>query len=1534
MLISAVFILFIIPLSSVQGTLSERKNSTTKSTDHTISSNVPKLVTALLNTKNKNQTHATSSTPSSVNQTLPLTANPAVDVDKKHAPSKNTSKSKAHTSSHDVSKPLTTSLNKKVKMQTLHASKTISVNQTLLSTSKPAVDGEQKHEKKNKTTANIVSLHFSKPVTTLLKTKIKNQTNLAPLTIRNVNQTLSSFLKPAVDGDQKHAPSSENKKNTTKSTANTTNASKPIAILLNQLKNQTQSDSSKTTNVSQTLPSSPKPSIDDYQKQLTSSKKKITTKSTSKTSLNVLKPGPVLNTKVKNQTPTVSSKTTTVSQTLSSTATPAVDDDQKHDPTSEKRNTTKSTTKTSPNVSKPGPVLNTKVKNHTLTDSSKTTTVSQTLSSTTTPAVDDDHKHDPTSEKRNTTKSTTKTSPNSSKTISDNQTPPSSSKPTVDGDQKHMPSLQGASSEKKNTTTKSTPNNATFDVSKPLLNTKTTKQSHATSSKSKVNQTIPSSTKPAVVDVHRPPKDKPAVSSPIKVVITEGCVQKEAQTDSSNKTKTQETELSLKPGSPLVMTHHIKLVPGTCTGGCETEMTALRDRVEFLEKEMSTLKKMCIRCSEEQCPKNCSGQGKCEGGKCVCHQGFSGPDCSGTTCPSNCNKKGKCVKGKCVCQTGYTGPGCSKGTDKITVTVETVTMKMPTMNNTVRPNVTSVMAKPDKTLFVKRTDTKDIKAKPSPTASTIKTNVVKVQSNTTRSEKVILTVGKALLKHKEGSRQQQATKGKTTVIKMNLDKQPQTDLKLKTEENKESTDRSTSKKNKDLKDQPVSQNVTQSTGKKINGTSKVLVNLVKDTKRASNGTTKATTKTVDEGKVNKPNGTSTEKDKKPSKGNITTVLKVEKTSDKHANWTSIESKPHVKQFNRTSSRSSVIGSVEVHNITSTGFIMSWEAPLDIFKNFTVTRREIRPGNDVEDLEKIQDGAMKVTNSGATAEDIAGVQSLSATKIHGSKLDGRSVKKFSHFLPGTARSYHFKGLQPQTQYSVSLFGSGPGVRSKIHRLTLYTGPEPPSDLIFSNITETALTVSWMKPKSIVAEFKVTYTNTVTGESGSMSVDSQLSHVLLSKLSAGTTYDITVRSLLETLESEPITASVTTVPDSPTELKVMNITDTKALLAWKPSQAKVDSYILSYGSTKSPNVTVTVTLSGSTVGHQLRGLQRSSLHTVKITSQVNRLQSRPISTTFTTGSGVKLQVVTPYEVTFHSAVISWKAPRVVFKSYRLTYQPTEEVKEVILNPSVTQYELTGLIAFTNYTVKIEGERDGQYLDFVSAEFTTAPLPYPYPTDCSEVQMNGVKDSGEVEIYPEGKDGEPVWVYCDMETDEGGWTVFQRRMDGSTDFFRNWRDYSKGFGLLSGEFWLGNAVLHTLTSLAPMSLRIDLRSGNETAYAYYDNFNISSEADHYAIELSGYSGTAGDSMRYHNGRPFSTKDKDPDILSIHCAKAYMGGWWYKNCYKANLNGLYGSFSDNKGVVWIDWKGKDASLPFTEMKLRPSYLSQRTLTTTANQG
>lgn len=49
-------------------------------------------------------------------------------------------------------------------------------------------------------------------------------------------------------------------------------------------------------------------------------------------------------------------------------------------------------------------------------------------------------------------------------------------------------------------------------------------------------------------------------------------------------------------------------------------------------------------------------------------------------------------------------------------------------------------------------------------------------------------------------------------------------------------------------------------------------------------------------------------------------------------------------------------------------------------------------------------------------------------------------------------------------------------------------------------------------------------------------------------------------------------------------------------------------------------------------------------------------------------------------------------------------------------------------------------------------------------------------------------------------------------------------------------------------------------------------------------------GDSLSYHQGRPFSTEDRDNDVAVTNCAMSYKGAWWYKNCHRTNLNGKYG--------------------------------------------
>jgi len=84
--------------------------------------------------------------------------------------------------------------------------------------------------------------------------------------------------------------------------------------------------------------------------------------------------------------------------------------------------------------------------------------------------------------------------------------------------------------------------------------------------------------------------------------------------------------------------------------------------------------------------------------------------------------------------------------------------------------------------------------------------------------------------------------------------------------------------------------------------------------------------------------------------------------------------------------------------------------------------------------------------------------------------------------------------------------------------------------------------------------------------------------------------------------------------------------------------------------------------------------------------------------------------------------------------------------------------------------------------------------------------------------------------------------------------------------------------------------------------------------------HAGTAGDSLGYHRGMAFTTKDRDNDKYASSCALLDKGAWWYNSCYKSNLNGLYLPGSTNyEGMTWIHWKKKNYSVKRSEMKIRP---------------
>ncbi|XP_044848635.1 ficolin-2-like [Mauremys mutica] len=213
-------------------------------------------------------------------------------------------------------------------------------------------------------------------------------------------------------------------------------------------------------------------------------------------------------------------------------------------------------------------------------------------------------------------------------------------------------------------------------------------------------------------------------------------------------------------------------------------------------------------------------------------------------------------------------------------------------------------------------------------------------------------------------------------------------------------------------------------------------------------------------------------------------------------------------------------------------------------------------------------------------------------------------------------------------------------------------------------------------------------------------------------------------------------------------------------------------------------------------------------------------------------------------------------------------------------------------------------------------------PGAKNCKELLARGNVQSDWYTIYPH--DCNAMTVLCDMNTDGGGWIVFQRRVDGSVDFYRDWSSYKRGFGSRLSEFWLGNDNIHLLTSLGPQELRVDLRDFDfNYQFAIYRSFKIAGESERYKLILGEFvNGTAGDSLTDHNGMMFTTQDRDNDFSITNCAITFKGAWWYRDCHMSNLNGLYlsgayESYAD--GVNWASGKGHKYSYWLSEMKIRP---------------
>uniref|UniRef100_A0A8C2NWN1 Tenascin n=1 Tax=Capra hircus TaxID=9925 RepID=A0A8C2NWN1_CAPHI len=542
---------------------------------------------------------------------------------------------------------------------------------------------------------------------------------------------------------------------------------------------------------------------------------------------------------------------------------------------------------------------------------------------------------------------------------------------------------------------------------------------------------------------------------------------------------------------------------------------------------------------------------------------------------------------------------------------------------------------------------------------------------------------------------------------------------------------------------------------------------------------------------------------------------------------------------------------EVHSLTVPGSQHSVEIPgLKAGTSYTITLRGEVRDHSTQPLavEVITEAEPEVDNllvSDATPDGFRLSWTADEGVFDSFVLKIRDTKKQSEPLEITLlapeRTRDITGLREATEYEIELYGVSSGRRSQPVTAIATTAMGSPKEIIFSDITENAATVSWTAPTTQVESFRITYVPIAGGTPSAVTVDGTKTQTRLLRLLPGADYLVSVIALKGFEESEPVSGTLTTALDGPSSLVTANITDSEALAMWQPAIAPVDNYVISYTGERVPEITRMV--SGNTVEYALTNLEPATEYTLRIFAEKGPQKSSTITTKFTTDLDSPRDF-TATEVQSESALLTWRPPRASVTGYLLVYESVDgTIKEVVVDPDTTSYSLTDLSPSTYYTARIQALNGTLRSKTVKTIFTTTGVLYRFPRDCSQAMLNGDTTSGVYTIYLNNDKTQKQEVFCDMTSDGGGWIVFLRRKNGREDFYRNWKAYAAGFGDLKEEFWLGLDTLSKITAQGQYELRVDLRDHGQSAYAVYDKFSVGDARTRYRLKVEGYSGTAGE-------------------------------------------------------------------------------------------